>query len=464
MKDAMTRLLLLLLIGPAFGSAAASAGPDTPRDLRLAVFDADVTIPLGHRCMGVLPAKSSEIADPLEAIGFALLGADAPIVVVAFDWCEIRNGAYDAWRDTLARVAGTTRERVLISCLHQHDAPVIDSDAQTLLDAVGLEGELFDRAFHQRCLERVSAALARALKSPHRVTHVGSGHARVEQVASNRRVLDSSGRASFRRGSASGGDAILRDAPDGEIDPYLKTLSLWDGDRPILALHAYATHPMSYYGRGGVSADFVGSARRMRSREQPAVRQMYVSGCSGDVTAGKYNDGSAGMRPVLAARLQRAMQVAWNDTQRKPIETVALRRVVLDLPFHDGKPFSDDAMSAMLHNRSAKTTDRILAAMGLASRRRGVEGRKIDLVAIDFQTAQIVLFPGESFVAYQLLAQKLRPDSFVLCIGYGECWPGYIPTDAAFVDKFDEGWRWVATGCESRMRRALEQLLAPTAP
>jgi len=27
---------------------------------------------------------------------------------------------------------------------------------------------------------------------------------------------------------------------------------------PVLALHAYATHPMSYYGRGEVTSDFVG--------------------------------------------------------------------------------------------------------------------------------------------------------------------------------------------------------------
>ncbi len=47
----------------------------------------------------------------------------------------------------------------------------------------------------------------------------------------------------------------------GLIDSWLKTLSYWDGDRPLLALSCYATHPMSHDGRGGVSADFVGLAR-----------------------------------------------------------------------------------------------------------------------------------------------------------------------------------------------------------
>ena len=46
------------------------------------------------------------------------------------------------------------------------------------------------------------------------------------------------------------------------MDPWLRTLSFWEHDRPVAALHCYATHPMSYYGKGGVSSDFVGMARR----------------------------------------------------------------------------------------------------------------------------------------------------------------------------------------------------------
>ena len=61
--------------------------------------------------------------------------------------------------------------------------------------------------------------------------------------------------------------------------------------------------------------------------------------------------------------------------------------------------------------------------------------------------------------AYQLMAQQIRPDSFVLSIGYGECWPGYIPTESAFDDDFHDNWLWVAPGSESRLRTALEGVL-----
>src|SRR5215469_15472860 len=129
--------------------------------------------------MGILPTKAQTIDDRLEANGLVLLGADKPIVILALDWCELRNLSYDQWRDALADAAGTTRERVLVCALHQHDAPVVDQGAQDLLDEVGLKGELFDTAFHAQCVERVARALAAGLESPLTVTHLGLGQAEV---------------------------------------------------------------------------------------------------------------------------------------------------------------------------------------------------------------------------------------------------------------------------------------------
>ena len=75
---------------------------------------------------------------------------------------------------------------------------------------------------------------------------------------------------------------------------------------------------MSYYGQGGVSADFVGIARRARRKALPDVTQIYVSGCSGNVTAGKYNDGSPDNRLLLASRLETAMAEPRSPRRRFP--------------------------------------------------------------------------------------------------------------------------------------------------
>lgn len=410
--------------------------------------------------MGVLPTKSRKIVDRLYAHGFVLLGPDKPVVVCAVDWCEIRNGAYDDWRAALAAAAKTTRERVLVSSLHQHDAPVTDRDAAKLLADVGLQNELYDEAFHAATIARVAQSLADAVPTAQPVTHLGLGEARVKDIASNRRVVKD-GKVTFHRGSRSGADAFYRDAPAGLIDPMLKTISFWNGEKPLLALHSYATHPMSYYGRGEVSADFVGLARARRQRDDFSVKQIYVSGCSGDVTAGKYNDGSPDSRVALTERLYSAMVEAWDATRRVPLQELTLRQAKLELPFYSHAAVSVENLTNKLHDAGLKTEQRILAAMGLASRQRVQRGQAIDLCCLDMGVAQVVLFPGEAFVGYQLMAQRMRPDSFVMSIGYGECWPGYIPTKAAFDDNFHDTWLWVDRGSEAKIRAALTTILQP---
>src|SRR5687768_5475064 len=97
--------------------------------------------------------------------------------------------------------------------------------------------------------------------------------------------------------------------------------------------------------------------------------------------------------------------------------------------------------------------------MSLSSRQRVTARQPSDLPCVDCHPSQIVLFPREAFVGHQLLPPQTRPESFVLAIGYGECWPGYIPTKSAFDDNFRDTWLWVAPGSEERIRTALEHVL-----
>ena len=428
-------------------------------EIRVSRFSVDVTIPLGHRCMGLLPTKSKTIVDPLQTHGIVLLSDDDPIVIVAVDWCEIRNESYERWREVIAKAVGTEPVRVLLSSLHQHDAPVADAGAENLLNRAGLVGELFDFAFHEDCVQRVAAAAKESLAEAIPVTHLGLGKAKVKKVASNRRIVNADGRVSYGRGSRSGSNSAMAAAPDGLIDPWLRTVSFWNGDRPLVALHSYATHPMSYYGRGGVTYDFVGMARERHRRDDQKVQQIYLSGCSGDVTAGRYNDGSQANRELLAHRIYEGMTAAWKATEKTPISEISFRSTPLELPFRTEDRFQAGYLLQQIDDDSVEIRQRIYAAMTLSSRQRVISGKPIDLPVIDLGPARIVLFPGEAFVGYQLLAQAMKPDVFVQSIGYGECWPGYIPTDACFKDKFENHWLWVGPGCETRIREALMKVL-----
>lgn len=445
-------ILRSLAAGLSGGSLAGFGG-----GFALSLFQADVTPPLGSPLFNAATARS--IADPLEAHGFVLFGAGQPIVLVSVDWCEIRNESYERWRSVLAQAAGTVKERVLVSCMHPHDAPYSDVVAQRLLKENRVPEDLRDPELDERALERVAASLRESVRNPRPITHYGTGQGKVEKVASNRRYVTDDGKVSFERYSATR-DPALRDKPAGTIDPWLKTISFWDGERPLAAVSCYSTHPMSFYGRGDVSCDFPGIARRDRGKETPGVAQIYCTGCSGDTVAGKYNDGNPRNRAILAARMLEGMRRAWAGTKRHPLTEIGFRCVPMRLAPRRGPGFSMEDLRRTLADRSAPRVARFEAALGLSWRRRTDAGHRIDVPAIDFGAAQIVLMPAETFVQYQLWAQEMRPDAMVMTLGFGECAPGYIPTAQAVAEGYNDRYSWIAfPECEGAMREALRKAL-----
>src|SRR5690242_17052196 len=124
------RHALGVLAGSLVPPLARAAAPPV---VRIATFRAEVTPPIGHPLMGGGIAPAARIEDPLFTHGFVLMGGNKPIVVAVVDWCEIRNDAYSRWRAALAEAAHTTPERVLVSSVHQHDAPIADLEAERLL-------------------------------------------------------------------------------------------------------------------------------------------------------------------------------------------------------------------------------------------------------------------------------------------------------------------------------------------
>jgi len=453
-----TRREALATVALSAGARVAHAEADAPK-LTLATFAAEVTVPLGHPLMGggVPPAK--EVLDPLFAHGFVLQGVGKPVAFVAVDWCEIRNGAYDRFRAAVAAAVGTDPARVMLCALHQHDAPIVDIEAQQFLEKHKARGAICDLAFFEKTVGRVADAAKAALADAKPVTHVGTGQAKVERVASNRRYVDESGTVRYNRMSAAR-DPKVQAGDEGTIDPFVKTISFWTGDTALAGLSAYATHPMSFYGRGGVTADFVGLARKRRQADTPGVVQMYASGCSGNVTAGKYNDGDPANRPVLADRVYKAMAAAWKDTTKSPVTTAAFRSVPLVLEARKSAGFSEVELMKRL-TTDPKPFGQCLAALGLSWKHRVEAGKPIDLPVLDFGAAVVAVLPAEAYVEYQLLAQKARPGAFVLVAGYGECGPGYIPTERAWAENDGNlsDWCWVEKGSEGRMAAAVAKAL-----
>jgi hypothetical protein len=440
----------LLTATALFLSTAPLLAQDAP--LLVATFQADVTPPIGAPLCDALVQPAKEIIDPLSARGVVLFPAGKPIVLCAVDWVGIGNTGHDAFRDALAKAAGTTRDRVCVHCLHQHDAPGCDFLADEILAPNGLGNKLFDAGFARTAIRRVAEAVREAVKQPRTVTHVSFGKAKVHEVASNRRMIGPDGKVKYVRYSATK-DPKIRAEPEGVIDPYIQSLAFWDGDKALAVLTYYATHPQSYYGKGGVGCDFPGLARNSLDKESPGVLHVHFNGAGGNVTAGKYNDGSPEHRRILADRLAKGMREAFEGAKKYPLRAGEVRLGIEAVGLPPSKQYSAKDLEARVADGKLPVADRLRDARNLAWVRRCEAGHKIDLACLKIGPAYVLHMPGELFVEYQLVAQKMRPDNPVMMAAYGDYGPGYIGTSIAYTQGGYE------TGPVSRVAPEVEDVL-----
>ncbi len=429
--------------------------------LRVTPFRVDATPPLGSPLCNGNVSPVMEFVSPLTARGVVLLGSGDPIVLCAFDWVGIGNGSYDEFRKAIAEAVGTTPDRVALHTLHQHDAPGSDFATEKLLAEHGLGRQFSNPDFDAEVMDRVAAAAKLALRQAQTVTHVGLGSGRVEKVASNRRILGPDGRVALQRQSSGGRNPAAREAPEGTIDPLVRMVSFWNEDKPLAVLTYYATHPQSYYGRGGVNWDFVGIARKMREDGLAGLPHIHFDGAGGNVAAGKYNDGSEEKRPLLARRLAEGMKLAWQSQKKSPIRASDINWSIVrvSLPVRD--TLVDDKLLARIRDEGQPTKERLRAARDLTFIRRMNNGHRIPLSCLKLGTARVLHMPGELFVEYQLAAQKMLPNDFVAMAAYGAYGPGYIGTEIAYGQGGYETGRVsrVAPKAERVLMNAMEQLL-----
>jgi hypothetical protein len=396
--------------------------------VRVAVFSTDVSPPVGSP---VAYAPTRKLVDPLSARGIVIFGDEKPVVICAVDFIAISNEGHDAWRSALAEAAGTDPSHVTVHALHQHDGPRCDFMAEGILAEHGLGGKRHDVEFLRDAIARTAHAARSAVAVAQPVTHIGAGEAPVEKVASNRRILGADGKVKLVRFSRSTDPEAIA-APVGTIDPFVKSISFWNDAKPLAVLTYYATHPQSHYGEGDVTCEFVGLARNARESAL-GVPHIHFTGAAGNIAAGKYNDGSPEMRPVLTARLEAGMKSAWDSTEKIPISTSDLawrsQPVLLPMAHH----LDEAALRATLADPTVDEKLKYPAASKLAWLERNKTGHAIDVSALRLGKVWLLHLPAESFVEYQLAAQGMRNiDDFICTAAYGNGGPGYIGTEIAY--------------------------------
>jgi hypothetical protein len=410
--------------------ASRPGGAQVASELLVAPFRFDVTPPMGHPLCGGWIKPAVDCEDDLEAIGFVLLGAGKPIVICAVDWTGILNEAHVAWREALAEAAGTTADRVAVQCVHQHDAPFVCLHAEKLVADQQAGLKVVEIEFFRGCLDRAQRAVKAALPLARPLTHVAHGEARVEKVAANRRVaIGPDGKVTKMRGSSCR-DAALVALPEGLIDPLLRTIAFYEGDQKLVACHYYATHPMSHYGQGHVSSDFVGLARKQRQKEEPACTHIYFTGGAGNIAAGKYNDGSPEARLQLTQRMYAAIAASEDSLQKTALGSVSWKTHEILPPTNP--VFSATKLREMVANGKNAAANRIRPAMTLGWIDRLQKQIPVVLSALHIGGISLLHLPAECFVEYQLRAQQIAASRFVATAAYGDGGPWYIPVKEAY--------------------------------
>jgi len=416
-------LVLFVILTAVTCLAALGAEPDG--GLRLATFRCDVTPPVGgHPLIWITPV--AQVEDPLWANGVVLEDRGRRYVLCAVDWCGLCNSTYELFRSKIASAAKTEVSQVAVQCVHQHTAPYTDADAQKLLDATEQPPRYADLKFLEQLTDRLAAAVKASLDRLEPFDRVGIGQAKVDRVASTRRIIVN---GKFFGRASSAKDPKLRALPEGTIDPLLRTITLARGDKPLVRLHYYATHPQSFYGDPRASADVPGIARG-RLEKKEGVFQIYFTGCAGDVAMGKYNDGTPRARAELADRLYVAMDASAAATRWSPVSQILWRTVPVTLPLRSDRGYTLADNRARMADPKLSPIHRIRAANRVAFAQR--IDRPLELSLVRLGPASIVHLPGECMIDFQLFTQSLRPGEFVAVAAYGDLGPGYICTAQAF--------------------------------
>ena len=186
--------------------------------------------------------------------------------------------------------------------------------------------------------------------------------------------------------------------------------------------------PQVSFGKGIVTPDFPGLARERRQQET-GVFQIYFNGAGGNITLGKYNDGTDRAREEFAGRRLDAMRRAWTATARAPLTPadVEWRTTDISLPAKYGA--LKDELLATATNKALPAATRGRALSRYVSAQALEEGTTLSVLRVG--QGYSVHIPGESFIEYQLGAQAIRPGSFVATAAYAEGF-GYIGTEKSY--------------------------------
>ena len=422
--------------------------------LKLGTFTVECTPPVGCGVSFGITGAVTGVRDPLLLRGFVFDDKDHRCLIATMDFCGLMNSAYDDLVRVLAKAVNAPEERVIIHCIHQHDAPLLNYEIEAYLNC-----ETYPRQWWTDVLGKCAQSAGECLDRMVTIPSLGYNETRLHGYASNRRILGRDGKVVGMRFSRCD-DTSLKNKPVGVVDPMLMTVAFKDSSGKIAgSMSFYATHPQVSNGRNLYSADAPGEALNILEGRLRDGLHGFFTGAGGNVTAGKYSSVTDLEGNLLRFGKILADGISLNLGAMKWEDAGELYWHSTEFPF-PAQQMDKGKLLSQINDESISHKERLQKAVLLTC----LEYRKnlsYHLSLLRIGGAKILFLPGEPFVEYQLYAQSLIPDEFLAVAG--NCSDNFLYLPLA--KHFEEGgyevdsYCWCTKEFERRFKKVLPGVL-----
>ena len=415
--------------------------------MELAKFSINFTPPVKTPVLWGTGEETSKIRDSLWFRGIILDDGIKKCVIASLDYCGLMNSAYDDLVKVIASAIDIPEKNVIIHCIHQHDAPLINFEIE---DIIGVK--TFPRNWWENLLLKTSEKAKQALEEMVDISGIGFASKKISGYASNRRIVGEDGKIKYIRYSKCNSPQV-KAMPCGIIDPVLRTIAFKGNDNHIIASwNFYATHPQVADGRKMFSADAPGEAMSVIRKNIPDSFPCYFSGLSGDVTAGKYSTVDLEKNISKFGKiLANAIESNLNSLQWIQCDNFNLSYESFAFP-RNGNLNTIPGDSGVKNN--------VIEAV-IKSCMQYPKNFEYKISMLSFNSIKILFFPGEPFVEYQLFAQSQISDVFLAVCGNCSDNFLYIPMKKSFSEGGYEVEKtcWCSDKVENKMKTAIKNIL-----
>ncbi len=389
----------------------------------------DITPPVGCWLEGIPRAQpSNAIHDPLYARALVVEQNNERVCLVTCDLIGMTNEYARELRVRIAEAIGSSFDRVIIACSHNHSGPTMLG----LFDPVDRVDRNYLRELSGK-LVQISREAAGRLQP----ALLGVGRGEEKTISQYRRLWTRDGRI-VMNWEEFPADRIVGPAEEGDPEVGVVRIDAVAGGT-IAVLFNYACHPNSLPGDNfTITADFPGYAADMIERTLGGVA-LFTNGAQGSVDIEGFQDRDfVGVERRGRALGSAVLQVCESITERDSQPVIRVARHLFFMPYRKVAPEVLTWAQEIVARgpREAVTlrdgiSDELKAELILKHVCRSEVGVDFELVGLRLGKAVFVTIPGEPFTEIGRRMKALAPDLQLYVIALANGYLGYIATAKA---------------------------------